>query len=153
KDPNGDATDGALSDNVALQRQIATDLDGAVSMINTLENVRGQLAALKATVSGDSTRKDVLSAADSLDGKLRVVERKLFQTRATGRGQDELRWPQRLSEQLQYLAGEIESSDYPPTESQRQVATLLNSQVKAVRAEFDRVTTGDVTAFNTMLQQ
>ena len=58
-----------------------------------------------------------------------------------------------MSEQLQYLAGEIESSDYAPTESQRQVATLLNSQVKAVRAEFDRVTTGDVTAFNTMLQQ
>jgi len=33
------------------------------------------------------------------------------------------------------------------------VATLLSAQVKAVRAEFDRVTTGDVTAFNTMLQQ
>ena len=88
-----------------------------------------------------------------MDTKLRVVERKLFQTRATSRGQDDLRWPQRLSEQLQYLAGEIESSDYAPTESQRQVASLLDAQVKAVRADFDRVTTGDVTAFNSMLQQ
>jgi hypothetical protein len=153
KDPNTDASEAALKENVALSRQTAQDLNGAVTMINTLENVRGQLAALKATVSGDSTRKDVVQAADSLDERLRVVERKLFQTRATGRGQDILRWPQRLSEQLQYLAGEIEGSDYAPTESQRQVASLLSAQVKAVRAEFDRVTTRDVAAFNAMLQQ
>ena len=154
RDPNQqDAPDAGLAQSVALQKQIASDLDAAVAMINSLENIRGQLAALKATVSSDSTRKEVASAADSLDQKLRVVERKLFQTRATSRGQDDLRWPQRLSEQLQYLGGQVESSDYEPTESQRQVATLLSAQVKAVRAEFDRVTTGDVTAFNTMLQQ
>src|SRR5206468_8931805 len=153
KDPNTDATEAALKDNVALSRQIAQDLDGAVTMINTLENVRGQLAALKATVSTDSTRKDVVQAADSLDQRLRVVERKLFQTRATGRGQDILRWPQRLSEQLQYLSGEIDGSDYAPTESQRQVATALRDQLGAVRADYDRVMQRDVTAFNTMLQQ
>ena len=105
------------------------------------------------TVSGDSTRKDVVTMADSLDEKLRVVERKLFQTRVTGRGQDALRWPQRISEQLQYLAGEIESSDFAPTESQKQVADLLRAQLRAVKAEFDRVMAGDVAAFNTMLQQ
>jgi hypothetical protein len=154
RDPNQQqASDAGLSENVALARQIAQDLDASVGMINTLENVRGQLAALKATVSSDSTRKDVASAADSLDEKLRVVERKLFQTRATGRGQDDLRWPQRLSEQLQYLVGEVEGSDYAPTESQQQVASLLRSQLAMVKAEFDRVTTGDVAAFNTMLQQ
>jgi len=154
KDPNTtDATEATLAANVGLARQIVSDLDAAVTMINSLENVRGQLAALKATVGSDSTRKDVATAADSLDQRLRVVERKLFQTRATGRGQDILRWPERLSEQLQYLAGEVESSDYAPTESQRQVASLLSAQVKAVRAEFDRVTTGDVAAFNQMLQQ
>jgi hypothetical protein len=154
KDPNtADATDAALAENVAAARGIAAALDSAVTMINALENVRGQLAALKATVGSDSARKDVVTAADSLDVKLRVVERKLFQTRATGRGQDVLRWPQRISEQLQYLAGEIESSDYAPTESQRQVAELLRAQVRAVKVEFDRVMAGEVAAFNAMLQQ
>jgi len=142
-----------LAENVAAVRRIAVDLDSAVTMINALENVRGQLAALKATVSSDSTRKDVVTAADSLDEKLRVVERKLFQTRATGRGQDVLRWPQRISEQLQYLAGEIETSDFAPTESQKQVAELLRAQVRAVKTEFDRVMAADVAAFNAMLQQ
>jgi photosystem II stability/assembly factor-like uncharacterized protein len=154
RDPNQlAAPEAGLAANVGLTRQIVQDMDGAVTMINTLENVRGQLAALKATVSSDSTRKDVATAADSLDEKLRVVERKLFQTRATGRGQDELRWPERLSEHLQYLAGQIEGSDYAPTESQRQVAGLLRTQLQAVRGEFEKVTTGDVAAFNSMLQQ
>ena len=153
KDPNNSATDAELAENVALGKQIVSDLDAAATMINSLENVRGQLAALKATVADDSTRKDLLSASDSLDIKLRVVERKLFQTRATGRGQDILRWPQRISEQLQYLAGEIDGSDYAPTESQRQVATALRDQLGAVRADYDRVMQRDVTAFNTMLQQ
>jgi hypothetical protein len=154
RDPNQmEAPDAGLAENVTLQRQLVSDMDATATMINTLENVRGQLSAMRATMSGDSTRKDVLASADSLDSKLRVVERKLFQTRATGRGQDDLRWPQRLSEQLQYLVGQVESSDYGPTESQRQVASLLSAQVKSVRAEFDKVTTGDVTAFNTMLQQ
>jgi hypothetical protein len=153
KDPNTGGTDATLMENVAVGRNIVADLDSTVTMINALENVRGQLAALKASISSDSTRKDVVTAADSLDVKLRVVERKLFQTRATGRGQDALRWPSRISEQLQYLAGEIESSDFAPTESQKQVADLLRSQVRAVKTEFDRVMSGDVAAFNAMLQQ
>jgi DNA-binding FrmR family transcriptional regulator len=154
KDPStSDATDAALTENVATVRRIAVDLDSAVTMINALENVRGQLAALKATVSSDSARKDVVTAVDSLDEKLRVVERKLFQTRATGRGQDILRWPQRVSEQLQYLAGEIETSDFAPTESQKQVGELLRAQLRAVKTEFDRVMAADVAAFNAMLQQ
>jgi photosystem II stability/assembly factor-like uncharacterized protein len=152
KDPNNGASDAELQANVALTRQIATDLDSSVTMINALENVRGQLAALKATVGSDSTRKDLSTATDSLDLKLRVVERKLFQTRTTGRGQDALRWPSRIAEQLQYLAGEIDGSDYAPTESQRQVAQLLRDQLGAVRAEYERVMQ-DVTAFNSMLQQ
>jgi hypothetical protein len=153
KDPNNNATDAELRENVALTRQIASDLDAAVTMINALENIRGQLAALKATVSGDSTKKDIATATDSVDLKLRVVERKLFQTRATGRGQDILRWPYRIAEQLQYLAGEIDGSDYAPTESQRQVAVLLRDQLQQVRGDYDRVMQRDVAAFNTMLQQ
>lgn len=153
KDPNGSASEADLAENVAFARLVAKELDDAVGMINALESVRGQLGALKATIAGDSTRKDVASGIDSLDIKLRVVERKLFQTRATGRGQDLLRWPARIAEQLEYLAGSVQSGDYGPTESQRQVAALLRGQLQAVRGDYDRVMQRDVAAFNAMLQQ
>jgi photosystem II stability/assembly factor-like uncharacterized protein len=153
RDPQSGAANGEITENVALTRRITGDLDEAVTMINALESVRGQLHALKATIADDSIRKDVASAADSLDVKLRVVERKLFQTRATGRGQDLIRWPMRVAEQLEYLAGSVQSSDYAPTEAQRQVAALLRDQLVAIKAEYERVMSRDVAAFNALLQQ
>ena len=84
---------------------------------------------------------------------LLVVERKLFQTRTTGRGQDALRWPSRIAEQLLYLHGSIGGSDYAPTEAQRQVAEELHAQLVRVRAEYDRVMQRDVAGFNNMLRQ
>jgi len=153
RDPHSAASDAELTENIALARQVARELDDAVTMINAVESVRGQLAVLKATVAEDSTRKDLAASVDSLDTKLRVVERRLFQTRATGRGQDLLRWPARIAEQLEYLAGSVQSSDHAPTEAQRQVAALLREQLQAVRAEYDRVMSRDVAAFNALLQQ
>ena len=153
KDPNSAGTDAELAENLALTRQLRGDLDDAVGMINSLENVRGQLSALKATVASDSTRKDLGAGIDSLDLKLRAVERKLFQTRATGRGQDIVRWPTRLSEQLQYLADQLQTADIAPTQSQRDVAAVLRAQLQAARGDFERVMSQDVAAFNAMLQQ
>jgi hypothetical protein len=81
------------------------------------------------------------------------VERRLIQTRITGRGQDLIRWPSRLAEQLEYLAGSVQSSDHAPTAAQREVAVLLRRQLDEVRAELNRVMSTDVAGFNAMLQQ
>jgi photosystem II stability/assembly factor-like uncharacterized protein len=153
KDPNDMAPAAEMAENVALAQQLSRDMDATVAMINALENVRGQLAAMKATVASDSTRKDIATNADSLDLKLRLVERRLFQTRVTGHGQDDVRWPARVAEQLQYLADQLQASDYAPTASQKQVAQLLHDQMQQAKAEFDKVMNTDVAGFNTMLQQ
>jgi hypothetical protein len=95
----------------------------------------------------------IRNSADSLDAQLLTVERKLFQTRTTGRGQDALRWPSRIAEQLLYLHGSISGSDYAPTAAQREVATELHAQLTRVRGDFDRVMQRDVAGFNAMLRQ
>ena len=152
KDPNTGATDADLKAQAELVSGIVTDLDSAVAMINRIEVLRGQLAALKATLAGDSTVADVRAAGDSLDQKLLAVEAQLFQTRVTGRGQDQLRWPMHTAEQLQYLAGSVASSDFAPTQSQRDVAAVLGGQVKATRGQLDQVMTGDVAKFRQSLR-
>jgi photosystem II stability/assembly factor-like uncharacterized protein len=153
KDPNVSASDAELMENVAMARELARQLDEAVTMVNAMENARGQIASLKAIIADDSTRKDIAVAADSLDQKLRAVERKLFNTRTTGRGQDLIRWPVRVAEQIEYLVGSVQSSDHAPTAAQREVGTLLRDQLQAIKAEFDRVMQRDVAAFNALLQQ
>jgi hypothetical protein len=125
-------------------------------MINTLETVRGQLASLRTLLADDSARADahkpVSAAADSLDKRLLGAERRLFQTRLTGRGQDDVRWPMRLAEQLVYLGEEVGGSDYGPTQSQREVAALLHAQLGAVAGDVAAVLDRDLAAFNTMLR-
>jgi hypothetical protein len=64
-----------------------------------------------------------------------------------------VRWPTRLAEQLEYLADQLQTSDYAPTESQRQVAAVLHEDLQRSRGDYARVMQQDVTAFNTMLQQ
>jgi len=129
-----------------------SDIDSTVAMINRVEVVRGQLAALKASFAGDSGLADVRLAADSFDQKLLAVEQDVFQVRVTGRGQDLLRWPMKLAEQLMYLAGSVQSSDFAPTGPQRAVQQVLHGQTRDVRVRFDQVMGADLVAFRTFLR-
>jgi len=94
----------------------------------------------------------VRAAADTLDQKLVAVEETLFQMRVTGRGQDLLRWPMRIAEQLMYLVNSVTSSDFAPTAPQREVQHLLSIQVRDARARLDRVMSGDVAGFRQFIR-
>jgi len=147
QDPNTRASAEELRAQGAFVADVVTDIDSAVAMINRLEVLRGQLVALRATLAGDSSAADVRAAADTLDRALVVVEESLFQMKVTGRGQDDLRWPMRLAEQLVYLAQVSTGSDFGPTVPQREVQALLAGQVREARARLDRVMVGEVAAF------
>jgi hypothetical protein len=147
QDPNTRASAEELRAQGAFVADVVADLDSTVAMINRLEVLRGQLVALRATLSGDSLAADVRAAADTLDRALLAVEEPLFQMRVTGRGQDQLRWPMRLAEQLIYLAQGATGSDFGPTVPQREVQQLLAGQVREARERLDRVMAGEVAAF------
>jgi hypothetical protein len=121
-------------------------------MINNLELVRGQLTTLKSFLASDTTAKDVREAADSLDKKLVAVEGKLLQLRATGRGQDLLRWPVQVAEQLIYLGQSVIGGDAAPTAQHLEVQTVLKTQLRNVKAEMDRVMNEDLARFQAMLR-
>jgi hypothetical protein len=154
QDPNTGASAQDLAAQSALLADLVSDIDSTVAMINRVEVVRGQLAALKASFAGDSGGglADVRAAADSFDRKLLAVEEDVFQVRVTGRGQDLLRWPMKLAEQLMYLAGSVQGSDFAPTGPQRDVQQVLRGQLRDVRARLDRVMGADLTAFRTFLR-
>jgi hypothetical protein len=95
----------------------------------------------------------VRDAADALDRKFLALEESLFQVRVTGRGQDTLRWPWKLAEQLISLAGQVTSGDFAPTVPQREVHQLLHDQAKGYRQQLDELVATDVAAFNTLLGQ
>jgi hypothetical protein len=130
-----------------------------VGMINTVESARGQIAALNVRQSPDKERKDapdttkdVRDAAEALDKTLLAFEGALFQVRVTGRGQDILRWPARLTEQLVYLVTTLTAGDFAPTASQREVHQILHDRTDALRKELDGLLAKDLAEFDALLK-
>jgi photosystem II stability/assembly factor-like uncharacterized protein len=172
KDPGSGGSDDDLREQMTLAADLIDDLNRVVDMVNTLEIVRGQLAALRVLVGGESDRdtrarsgppvgegaapeypdpKDVRDAAEALDKKVVELEENLFQMRVTGRGQDLLRWPAKLAEQLGYLLGQLTGADFAPTAAQREVHQLLHEQVGRYREQLDQLVAKDLAEFNAML--
>ncbi len=152
KDPNSGGSEEEIRAQVALVKDIATDLNGAVDMVNGLEIVRSQVLTLKSTLGDDDKTKDVREQVDSLDKKLLAVEEQLTQLRVTGRGQDLLRWPYKLGEKIVYLGQAVTSSDFAPTQAQRDVQAQLRTELARIRRQFDEVMSKDVEAFKQMLR-
>jgi hypothetical protein len=148
KDPNTQGTEQEIGQQVEFGRQLTTELNGVVDMVDALEVARGQLKSLAAVLT-DTTVK---ASIDSLADKLVAVEEDLVQLRITGRGQDVIRYPAKAGEKLVYLIGDVGSSDHAPTQSQRDVAAVLQERIRNARAAFDRVMRDDVPRFNTMLR-
>jgi hypothetical protein len=148
KDPNTQGTEQEIGQQVEFGRQLTTELNGVVDMVNALEVARGQLKSLAAVLT-DTTVK---ASIDSLADKLVAGEEDLVQLRITGRGQDVIRYPAKAGEKLVYLIGDVGSSDHAPTQSQRDVAAVLQERIRNARAAFDRVMRDDVPRFNTMLR-
>jgi photosystem II stability/assembly factor-like uncharacterized protein len=152
KDPASGGSEDEIRQQVAMAVQVAADLDSAVAMVNALEVVRSQIATLKATLADDAKMADVRAQVDSLDRRLVEVEDQLFQTRTTGRGQDMIRYPFKLGEQLVYFGQSVTSSDYAPTQPHREVQAVLKADLARIRAMFERVMRTDVEAFKQALR-
>jgi hypothetical protein len=80
------------------------------------------------------------------------VEQQLFQMKITGRGQDDVRWSPRITEQLLYLAFNVGDSDYQPTDQAKAVAKVLHDQLAEVKTKIDQLLKQDVPAFNEKLR-
>lgn len=148
RDPNGAGSDADIQAKTALQRELTAQLDSAVEMINAIETARAQLLTVKATITDTA----VLSAAAAVEKKLIDVEEALMQLRITGRGQDMIRYQAKLAEKFYYLINDLNGSDDPPTQPQRDVGALLSARTRAARVALTKVMTEDVTAFNRQLQ-
>jgi hypothetical protein len=124
--------------------ELQHDIAETARTLDAIERVRAQLQRL-----GQSG--NVRPAADQLEQKFMTVEGNILDLRTTGRGQDQIRYPAMLAQQLIYLAMEVGASDFTPTESQVAVQKILEAQLRDTRAAVDRLIRTDLAQFNTML--
>jgi hypothetical protein len=180
RDPNSTATEADIAAQLAESLELRADMNSVVDMIDQTEWVRKQVADLsfmfnerkrdtrERATAGDGVTlaggaRDTTIAMASIDsslGSIRDLERKtlaiegkLFDTDLTGAREDAFRSPNQLYEKLASVASDVgsASADWPPTDQQKAVHALLKQQLAAVRADFEKLMTLDVNAFNQRL--
>jgi hypothetical protein len=126
--------------------------DSVADRINQIESVRKQIADLSAILEGKEAASTIIAAGENLEEKLIAVEGKLIQLKHIA-GQDFLRWPGRFYSKLGRLAGEVGSTDFPPTAQQIEVHEMYKAQWATYQAEIEVVLNEDLAAFNRLLEE
>ncbi|MGQ0537815.1 MAG: VPS10 domain-containing protein [Gemmatimonadaceae bacterium] len=153
KDPNSGGSEEEIREQVAALFAVHDNVNAVADMINEIELLRGQLVALRQTLADDPATADVRGAADLLEQKFIAVEEHLIQLRVTGRGQDGVRFPQKLSSQIPYLFNGMASGDFRPTAQHGTVQKMFAEETRAHRSRLDALLANDLEQFNRRLNQ
>jgi photosystem II stability/assembly factor-like uncharacterized protein len=149
KDPNAGGNDADIQKQTAMLFDLRSDLESAADMVNQIELIRGQLNDLRQLVRN----AELKSAAEGLEQKLTDIEDNLIQRKFTGQGQDTVRFPPKLISKINYLAGGVNSGDFPPNTQQQEVHAMFKSQLAALRKRLDDVVSQDLGSFNRLLRE
>ena len=149
KDPHSAGTEADIAAQHKALLDIRQTLDAAVDMVNEMELVRGQLDALNRLVKDP----EVAKASEELNKKYIEIEQNLVELRATGHGQDGVRWGARLVGRMGYLANGLASADFKPTNQETQVASVQEDRLKSYRTQLEVLRSRDLDVFNELLKK
>jgi len=153
KDPHSEGSLADIEAQTTILKDLQKDMTTVAKIVNEIEIMRVQLGNLKATMTALKKPADLIEATANMDTLLINVESKLIQLKYTGTGQDEVRYPVRLAERINYLGGTIASADFPPADPHREVHQLLKERLAAVQKEYDALKEGELVAFTKMLTE
>ncbi len=153
KDPHSSGSESDIQTQTQLLTALREEINTIADSVNQIESVRAQIGALEKELGTDDNAKAIRKAAEDLAEKLVAVEGKVLQLKATGRGQDDVRWAPMLLQKINYLASAVGSSDFPPSTQQLAVKEGLNQQGEQYAQEFQQLLAKDIAAFNAMLRE
>ncbi|MDE2806298.1 MAG: sialidase [Gemmatimonadota bacterium] len=152
KDPHSEGTLADIEAQLAALADIRADLEATGELINRVEWVRRQLLDVRAVLEDRGDTPELVAAADALNQRLIAAEDGLFQMRATGTGQDAIRYPARLIERLGYLFTTVSIGDFPPTDQQGEVHVILEQRLLRIREAIEEVLEDELADFNRRIQ-
>ncbi|MEP1093687.1 MAG: glycosyl hydrolase [Cyclobacteriaceae bacterium] len=153
KDPNSEGTLDDIKAQTEFMARIHGDIDTASKMVNELEILRRQLYDLRAVLKIQNDNDDVMNSLNTVDSLLTNLEGNLVQLKASGTGQDAVRWPSMLVEKLNYLAGSTAIADFPPADQYLEVHKLLKERLTNYQAEMDQIMNGAFSDFLSSLKE
>ena len=148
KDPNSGGTDADIKEQMKMLTELRKDVDAAADVVNQIELVRGQISALRQVLE----ESEIMQPALELDRKLIAIEQNLIELRATGRGQDGVRWGSQLLGKFGYLAGGLAATDFRPTNQQIEVQKVLEERLRKHQTDLDALMGKDLKVLNELMR-
>jgi hypothetical protein len=137
KDPNTKSSLADIGKQYAFGMEIYKSVNTCLGLIDEMEKARAELL---------EKSKDPKTArtAKPLEDKIYNLEGKIFDVHLTGARQDIFRNPAGILERIFAIAkeGQTASADFPPTDQQLEVFSLLKNRLEKVESDFEALKKG-----------
>jgi hypothetical protein len=134
-----------------LSMRTWSDIDALHKAVNQIRETRARLETIKKWSKDNAAAKPVIDAADGISTKLAPIEARLLQVKMAA-SEDNLRYPNMLNEQYDTFSGVLDSEDFGPTESQRQVYAYLHGELTKELAKWHTVSQADLPALQSLMR-
>ncbi|HEV2387776.1 MAG TPA: hypothetical protein VGS20_11040 [Candidatus Acidoferrales bacterium] len=151
-DPRTKASAEALAKQLELALKIRDRITEVHHTVNLIRGLDAQLKMIDQRVGGDARNQPILDAADQLDRKAIAVESELFQIKKRS-VKDSFNYGGRLNDMYIALEGYVDRTDDAPTAQDYEVLAYLDSQLQPQLDKWRAIVTGDLPAFNRLLDQ
>ena len=152
KDPR---TSGTLAD-IKAQFDFAIAVRDKLSETNkavkNIRTVREQINRVTDPMKDKPDMKDVVDMGKSITDEMKKIEEALYQTKNKS-GQDPLNYPIRLNNKLGALAGEVDGSDFHPTEQVRTVYKETTDKIDMQLNSLRQIMKDKLPKFNDLVKQ
>jgi len=146
KDPDSAGSLQDIAVQFDMMQKLKDDIKTAEKLSQQIDTVRSQLEILEEEAGED---RELADATVELEAKFAALADSLVQQKEGGF----FMWPGKLISKLTYLATNVQSSDYPPTQQAREAHDVLRELLDVAEAEFQGLVQNDLQNFNGALRE
>jgi photosystem II stability/assembly factor-like uncharacterized protein len=147
----GRISDQEVSELADLSMRTWTDIDALHKTVNQIRETRAKLQTIIKWSAGNPAAKPVIDAANEFNAKMLPIEARLLQVKMAA-SEDNLRYPNMLNEQYDTFAATLDTEDFGPTESQRQVYAYLHGELSGELAKWRTLANRDLPALQVLMR-
>ena len=148
----GQVTDRDINELADLSMQTWSDINELHKAVNQIRETRARLETIAKWSQGSAAAKPVMDASSQVGAKLAPIEARLLQVKMAA-SEDNLRYPNMLNEQYDTFSATLDSEDFGPTESQRQVYAYLHGELAKELAQWRALSDTDLPALQSLMRE
>jgi hypothetical protein len=152
KDPRTSSTAADIKAQFDFSMAVRNKLSETNLAVKKIRTAREQINRVIEPMKGKEDMKDVNELSKSILDEMKKIEEALYQTKNKS-GQDPLNYPIRLNNKLAALGGEVDGSDYRPTQQVKQVYNEVVEKIDFQLDQLKKVMNEKVPKFNELIKQ